>query len=161
MASSSTNGGKPVLPLIINNESVVTDNVFEVHDPSTGETINHCAGASIDDANRAVAAAKAAFPGWSKTHPYERRAILSRAADIMLSRKEEFMKTQIEETGAMELFVEKTFMGGVEFLRSFAGMLPSVEDKSPLVRDSEQGALVVKQPYGVVLGIAPWYVFEF
>lgn len=154
------NGDKAALPLIINNESVVTDNLFEVNNPATGEILYSCAGASVEDATRAVATAKAAFPSWSKTHPYERREILNKAADIMDSRKEEFIKIQMEETGAGRLFVEKTFLGSVAFLRDFAGMITTVEGKSPVVRENEQSALVVKQPYGVVLGIAPWYVFD-
>ncbi|BCS23854.1 aldehyde dehydrogenase [Aspergillus puulaauensis] len=150
------NGDKAAIPLIINNESVVTDNLFEVNNPATGEILYSCAGASVEDATRAVATAKAAFPSWSKTHPYERREILNKAADIMDSRKEEFIKIQMEETGAGRLFVEKTFLGSVAFLRDFAGMITTVEGKSPVVRENEQSALVVKQPYGVVLGIAPW-----
>lgn len=158
MVSKNINGDKAVLPLIINDESIVTDRVIEVHNPATGELLYPCAGASINDANRAVAAAKAAFPGWSKTHPRERRAILSKAADIMLSRKHEFIQIQIEETGAGRLFVEKTFMAGIAFLRDFAGMIPTIEGRAPIVVEEEQSALIVKQPYGVVLGIAPWYV---
>ncbi|KAL5339305.1 Aldehyde/histidinol dehydrogenase [Aspergillus crustosus] len=156
MVSGTSNGDKAVLPLIINNESVVTDNTFEVHNPSTGELLSHCAGASVEDATRAVAAAKAAFPAWSKTSPHERRAILNRAAEVMLSRKEELIQIQIEETGAGRPFVEKTFLGSVAFLRDFAGLIPSVEGKSPIVSDEGSSALIVKQPYGVVLGIAPW-----
>ncbi|KAL4779603.1 Aldehyde/histidinol dehydrogenase [Aspergillus varians] len=156
MFSGNTNGANVVLPLLINNKSVVTDNVIEVHNPATGDLLYACAGASVDDANRAVVAARTAFPGWSKTHPRERRAILSKAADIMLSRKEELIRIQTEETGAGRLFVEKTFVGSVAFLRDFAGMIPTLEGKAPIVSEEGQSALVVKQPYGVVLGIAPW-----
>ncbi|KAL4810748.1 Aldehyde/histidinol dehydrogenase [Aspergillus unguis] len=156
MAPQNANGDKGVLPLIINNEDVVTDNLFEIRNPSTGELAHQCVGASVEDANRVAAAAKAAFPGWSKTHPNERRAIMNKAADIMFSRKEEFIKTQSEETGAGRFFAEKTFMMSVAVIRDFAGMLPSVEGKSPVLNDEDQGVLVMKQPYGVVLGIAPW-----
>ncbi|KAL4939843.1 hypothetical protein BDV06DRAFT_29208 [Aspergillus oleicola] len=156
MASDSINGGKSVLPLIINNESVATDNVFDVHNPATGEVIYQCTGATVEDANRAAAAAKAAFPGWSKTHPYERRALLTKAADIMDARKEEFIKIQQEEMGADRMFVDITFTNGVKFLRDFAAMIPTIEGKAPMVGDDQQSALVIKQPYGVVLGIAPW-----
>ncbi|KAL2871091.1 aldehyde dehydrogenase [Aspergillus lucknowensis] len=156
MGSDKNNGDRAVIPLIINNESIVTDTVFEVHNPATGELLDRCAGASIDDANRAVAAAKAAFPAWSRTNPYERRAILAKAADIMLSRKEELIRIQMEETGAGRPFVEKTVMMGVEFLRDFSAMIPTVEGKVPTVSQEGESAMVVKQPYGVVLGIAPW-----
>jgi acyl-CoA reductase-like NAD-dependent aldehyde dehydrogenase len=155
----NNNGDKAVIPLIINNESVVTDTTFEVHNPATGELLDRCAGASVNDANHAVATARAAFPSWSKTSPYERRAILTKAADVMASRKEELIRYQMEETGAGRMFTEKTFQLGVDFLRNFAAMIPTVEGKVPTIAHEGESAMVVKQPYGVVLGIAPWYVF--
>lgn len=144
-------------PLIIDNKSIVTDNVFEVRNPATNEVIRYCTGATVDDANSAVASAKAAFPVWSKVSPYERRNILTRAADIMLSRKEELIAYQMEETGAARLFVEKTFGLGAEFLRDVAGRIPSIEGAVPSVSEAGETSMVFKEPYGVVLGIAPWY----
>lgn len=157
MTPDKSNGETATIPLIIDNESVITDTLFEVHSPVTGKLISRCAGASVDDANRAVAAAKAAFPGWRNTSPYRRRAILSKVADVMLSRKEELIQIQMEETGAARMFVEKTFHTGVDFVRDFAAMIPSVEGRVPTVSIDGEMAMVVKQPYGVVLGIAPWY----
>lgn len=148
------NGAKAVLPLIINNESVVNDIKFDVTGPATGDIIYQCAGASADDANRAAAAAKAAFPAWSKTSPYERRDILMKAADIMLSRKEEFIHYQMEETGAGRMFVEHTFMMGVHLIKDFAGRISTIEGRVPSA--VRQDAIVFKEPYGVILGIAPW-----
>ena len=148
------NGDKAVLPLIINNESIVTDAKFDVTSPATGDIVYQCSSASVDDANRAVEAAKAAFPAWSKTSPYDRRDILMKAADIMLSRKEELIHYQMEETGAGIMFVEHTFMMGVHLIKDFAGRISTIEGRVPsAVRDN---AMVFKEPYGVVLGIAPW-----
>ncbi|KAE8349913.1 Aldehyde/histidinol dehydrogenase [Aspergillus coremiiformis] len=147
---------KGIIPLIINNESVVTETVFDVHNPATGEVVDRCTSASVDNANRAVAAAKAAFPAWSKTKPYDRRDILMRAADIMLSRREELIKYQMEETGAGRLFVEKTFEMGAGFIKDFAARIPSIEGSVPSVSEDGECAMVLKEPYGVVLGIAPW-----
>lgn len=144
-------------PLIIDNKSIVTDNVFEVRNPATNQVIRYCTSATVDDANSAVASAKAAFPVWSKVSPYERRNILTRAADIMLSRKEELIAYQMEETGAARLFVEKTFGLGAEFLRDVAGRIPSIEGAVPSVSEAGETSMVFKEPYGVVLGIAPWY----
>ncbi|PYI36445.1 vanillin dehydrogenase [Aspergillus indologenus CBS 114.80] len=154
IAKNNTNGLPAIIPLIVNNESVITDVAFDVKNPTTGEVIDRCAGASVDDANRAVAAAKAAFPAWSQTKPSDRRDILNKAADIMLSRKEELIRYQMESTGAGRMFVEKTFMLGVGFLKDFAALIPSVEGAVPSVNG--ESAMVIKQPYGVVLGIAPW-----
>jgi acyl-CoA reductase-like NAD-dependent aldehyde dehydrogenase len=157
MSANGTHGIQGVIPLIINNESVVTDTIFDVYNPATGKVVDRCASASVDDANRAVVAAKAAFPAWSKTKPYDRRDILMRAADIMLSRREELIKYQMEETGAGRLFVEKTFELGAGFVKDFAARIPSIEGSIPSVSQDGECAMVFKEPYGVVLGIAPWY----
>ncbi|CAL5867604.1 uncharacterized protein PFLUO_LOCUS1823 [Penicillium psychrofluorescens] len=145
-----------ITPLLINNESVVTDVKFEVRAPATGQLSGHCAGASVDDATRAIEAAKAAFPAWSKMKAYPRRDILLKAADIMLSRKEELIQYQREETGAGRPFTEVTFDLGVDFIRDVAGRIPTIEGTVPNVKLDGQSAMVFKQPYGVILSIAPW-----
>ncbi|KAK2759758.1 hypothetical protein FQN54_002492 [Arachnomyces sp. PD_36] len=144
------------LPLIINGEDVVGDIKFEVTNPATGEVSHYCAGASVDDATRAVTAAKAAFPAWSKTKPYERRDVLLKAADVMASRKEELIKYQEDETGSGRVFAEHTFMMGVNFIKEFASRIPSIEGSVPTMTREGEGGMVIKQPYGVILGIAPW-----
>ncbi|PYI06326.1 vanillin dehydrogenase [Aspergillus sclerotiicarbonarius CBS 121057] len=156
MIAKNPNANHAVIPLIINNESVVADTIFDVTSPATGEVIDRCAGATVDDANRAVAAAKAAFPGWSSMKPYDRRDILMKAADIMASRKEELIRYQMEETNAGRSFVEKTFQIGVTFLKDFAARIPSIEGAVPSVSEDGECAMIIKQPYGVILGIAPW-----
>jgi acyl-CoA reductase-like NAD-dependent aldehyde dehydrogenase len=148
---------KAVTPLMVNNEFIETDIKFEVHAPATGELSGYCAGVSVDDANRAVDAAQAAFPAWSKTKPNERRDILMKAADIMASRKEELIQYQREETGAGRPFSEFTFNMGVLFIKDFAARISSIEGVVPNVNGGEgTGAIVYKEPYGVILSIAPW-----
>ncbi|KAJ5084644.1 Aldehyde dehydrogenase N-terminal [Penicillium alfredii] len=146
----------PVTPLIINNESVVTDIKFDVRAPATGELSGHCTGASVDDALRAVEAAKAAFPAWRKSKPFDRRDVLMKAADIMASRKEELIQYQREETGAGRPFSEHTFNLGVDFIRDFAARISTIEGSVPNVTRDGEGAMVLKEPYGVILSIAPW-----
>ncbi|KAJ5398867.1 hypothetical protein N7465_009356 [Penicillium sp. CMV-2018d] len=147
---------KAVTPLIINNESIETDIKFEVHAPATGELSGYCAGVSVDDANRAVDSAQAAFPAWSKTKAHTRRDILLKAADIMDSRKEELIQYQREETGAGRPFSEATFNAGVLFIKEFAGRISTIEGTVPNVRGEGEAAIVYKEPYGVILSIAPW-----
>ncbi|KAJ5586939.1 uncharacterized protein N7459_002704 [Penicillium hispanicum] len=152
----SQNGSPAVTPLIINNESVVTDVKFAVHAPASGELSGYCASASVDDAVRAVDTAKAAFPAWSKTKAYDRRDVLFKAAEIMASRKEELIAYQREETGAARPFAEHTFHMGVNFIKDFAARISTIEGVVPNVTKDGESAMVFKEPYGVVLGIAPW-----
>lgn len=156
MAANGAKADSGVIPLIINNESIVTENVFDIHAPATGQVLHQCAAASVDHANRAVAAAKAAFPAWSRMKPYDRRDVLMKAADIMFARSEELIKYQMEETGAGRMFAEKTCLLGAGFLKDFAARIPSIEGSVPSVTQDGECAMVFKEPYGVVLGIAPW-----
>lgn len=157
-ATATTTTGKIPIPLLIDNQSIITDNQFKVQNPATNQIAGLCVGATVDDAIHAVDSAKAAFAPWSKTTPYARRDILLRAADIMQSRKEELIAYQIEETGAGRLFSEKTFDLGVSFMRDTAGRIPSIEGAVPSVSENGETAMVFKEPYGVILGIAPWFV---
>lgn len=152
---TSTNDNS-VTPLIIHNESVVTDTQFEVYAPETGKLSGLCASASTADAQRAVESAQSAFPAWSKTKAYARRDILFKAAEIMASRKEEFIAYQREETGAGRPFAEHTFNLGVNFIKDFAARIPTIEGTVPNVTVDGEGAMVFKEPYGVILSIAPW-----
>lgn len=148
--------GEAVTPLIINGESIVTDIKFEVHAPATGELSGYCAGASVPDALRAADTAKAAFPAWAKMKAYDRRDILFKAAEVMASRKEELIQYQREETGAGRPFAEHTFDLGVKFIKDFAARISTIEGVVPNVILDNEGAMVTKEPYGVILSIAPW-----
>lgn len=145
-----------VIPLIINNENVETETKFDVTSPVSGKVVHRASAASVDDANRAADAAQAAYPAWRKLKPSDRRDILLKAADIMQARQEELIRIQQEETGASRIFAELTSMFGFTLIRDFAGRISSVEGRVPVVQEEGQSAIVYKEPYGVILGIAPW-----
>src|SRR5919108_925240 len=129
---------------------------FESVDPFTGEAVTIAAAAGRDDARRACDAAAAAFPGWSSTPPGQRRAVLTKAADLLLERAPEIASTMIEEVGA-------TFGWGMfncdlasRMLREAAAQTYSVTGE--VIPSDVPGALAmgVRQPVGVVVGMAPW-----
>src|SRR6266508_1159389 len=72
---------------------------FEDMNPYTGEVYAHLPASKREDATRAIEAAKAAFPEWSKTPPNVRRKIFLNAADIMERRQDELVKAMMEEVG--------------------------------------------------------------
>ena len=74
-----------VLGLMIGNEETVASDgaTFERRNPISGNVATRAAAATKDDAIAAVDAAAAAFPEWSASSPRERRAILSKAAEIL------------------------------------------------------------------------------
>jgi acyl-CoA reductase-like NAD-dependent aldehyde dehydrogenase len=158
-ASSSLDDGRlnATVPLIIGNKDVVTSTTFEVMNPETGTMAHECSSASVADAMHAVDSAQTAFPAWSQTKPAVRRDILLKTADIFLQRKEEFLDYMRDETGAERMFSEFSFMLGVNLLKDIAGRISSIEGTVPVLAEHGSSGLVYKEPFGVILGIAPWY----
>jgi acyl-CoA reductase-like NAD-dependent aldehyde dehydrogenase len=146
------------VPLIIGGKDVVGSQIFSVRNPANGEELWKAGGASVDDAVRAVEAAEAAFPAWSKTKPAFRRDIFLRAADIFEKRYEELASYQKLETGADATFMDWILKLTVDNLKEVAGKTGLVAGSFPPSSDEGRAALVLKEPYGVVLGIAPWLV---
>jgi len=145
------------VPLLINGKEVTTKETFPIVSPSSHKEIWRASAASLDDVSAAVAAAQAAFPAWAKMKPAARRNIFMKAAEIMDSRKEELAGYMMEETGA-----EPPFSAGfnvplaADMLRDVAGRIGGIMGHIPTCDQDGTYALVVKEPYGVVLGIAPW-----
>ncbi|UVK54236.1 aldehyde dehydrogenase [Mesorhizobium sp. AR02] len=129
---------------------------YERMDPFTGKLATRAAAASVADANAAVEAAAAAFPAWSKTGPGERRALLSKAADVMASKVGEFTKLMMEETGATGPWAGFNVMLAANMLREAAAMTTQISGE--IIPSDKPGtlAMAIRQPAGVCLGIAPW-----
>jgi acyl-CoA reductase-like NAD-dependent aldehyde dehydrogenase len=129
---------------------------YERMDPFTGKLATRAAAASVADANAAVEAAAAAFATWSKTGPGERRALLSRAADVMASKVGEFTRLMMEETGATGPWAGFNVMLAANMLREAAAMTTQISGE--IIPSDKPGtlAMAIRQPAGVCLGIAPW-----
>ena len=146
------------VPLQINGKEVETTNTFDVVDPSTGKTIWKSASASKEDAINAIEAAQAAFPAWSRTKPSARRDIFLKAADILASRRDELSEYMVTETGSTAAFAGGfNVPSSVEMLKDVAGRIITISASVPVCGEEGKSAIVYKEPYGVVLGIAPWY----
>jgi acyl-CoA reductase-like NAD-dependent aldehyde dehydrogenase len=159
MSSGDNATGWSTVPLIINGKDFISETSFPVDSPSNSEKLWSGSSASIKDATRAVDAAQAAFTSWSQTKPGFRRDIMFRAADLFISRKEELFAYQAQETGAGRQFMEININGTAQILRDIGGRIEAaVEGSVPATAEQESHAIVVKEPYGVVLAIAPWYV---
>ena len=141
---------------LIDGDWVEGEAVPNVNPANTAEVVGHYARATAADAERAIAAAKAAFPAWSRSGPLERHAVLRKAADEITARKEEIGtllsreegKTLAEGIGetvrAAQIF---DFFAG-ECLRLTGEILPSVR---PGV-----GVEITREAVGPVGLITPW-----
>ncbi|EON67329.1 hypothetical protein W97_06582 [Coniosporium apollinis CBS 100218] len=155
--NGSSNGTSYTVPLLINGKEVTTDTTFAVTSPASDKPLWQSASSSKFDALSAVSAAAAAFSAWSKTKPAFRRDIFLRAADILDKRAAECAEYMDQETGSVDAF-SKGFNIPVaaEMVRDIAGRISGVMGAIPTCAVEGTSALVLKEPYGVVLGIAPW-----
>ncbi|AOJ94634.1 aldehyde dehydrogenase [Burkholderia multivorans] len=129
---------------------------FDRIDPATGQVASRAAAATLADADAAVAAAARALPGWAALAPTERRRRLLAAADAMDARAGEFIEIGRAETGAMANWYGFNVMLAANMLREAAAMTTQIE--GAVIPSDVPGslAMAVRQPCGVVLGIAPW-----
>ena len=86
--------------LLVGGEWTSASATYEIVDPNTTAVVGHAPDGSVDDAVAAVAAAKAALPGWRDTTPVERGALLNRLADVLRERAPTWSTLVQAETGA-------------------------------------------------------------
>lgn len=159
MAEIGQNAGYTI-PLQINGQEIKTKTTFKVVNPGTDTVLWNCSSASKSDALQAAEGAQLEFAAWSKVKAATRRDIFLRAADIVASRADELIEYLRLETGAAEPWAAFNINGSIEQLRDVAGRVMNVVGQVPLCDKEDRSAMVLKEPYGVVLGIAPWYKCE-
>ena len=146
------------VPLLINGEATTSPKgtTFPVYCPSTGETLWNGTSASLEDVEKAIAAASAALPGWKTTKLSKRRDLMLRAAELLDEMADELKEAMKLETAADDGWSDFNIMNASGVLRGVASRVSSIEGRIP-ESDSDATVLVMKEPYGVVLGIAPWF----
>lgn len=145
------------IPLLINGQPISTTDHFNIVSPLTTATIWRCSAVSHQDAISAVDAAAAAFPAWSATKPAVRRQIFLKAADILERRALECQDYMTQEIGTVGGFLAFNVRTACEMLRDVAGRISgALAGSMPICEDDGTRAMLVREPYGVVLSIAPW-----
>ena len=136
-------------------QPAVAGATFDRANPQSNQVVTRAASAGVEDARLAADAAQVAFAAWSRTGPSIRRGILLRAADLMEQKKSLFVETMQGETGATRIWAEHNVFAAAAILREAASMTTQIAGE---VVPSDEGRLsfAVRQPAGVVLGIAPW-----
>ncbi len=129
---------------------------FTRRDPVTGAVASEAAAAGEADVARIVEAAAKAFPAWSETGPSARRALLLKAADLLETRVGDFAKTMTEEIGATGPWAGFNVMFAASLLREAAALTTQITGE--IIPADKPGvlSLAMRQPAGVVLGLAPW-----
>jgi acyl-CoA reductase-like NAD-dependent aldehyde dehydrogenase len=125
-------------------------------DPVKGAAATRAAAAGVADVDLAVRSAAAAFEAWAGTGPGQRRELLLRAADVLLSHQAEFIRYTVAETGATEGWAGFNVAAGATLLREAASMTTQITGEVIPTDVPENLAMAFRQPLGVCVGIAPW-----
>jgi len=132
------------------------DHTQDLNPSNTKDVVGEYPRASAADAERAIAAAKAAFPAWSRSSIQERHDILKRIGDEILARKDELGKLLSREEGkTLAEGVGETVRAGQIFLFFSGEVLRLAGEKIASTRPGVD-VEVTREPLGVVGLITPW-----
>lgn len=147
--------GKTYLPLI-NGESVPTKVLIDSLNPSRPqEIIGHVGLISVDQAETALVAAKAAFPGWSRTPVRVRAGILRKAAEIMENRRHELNAWISLEVGKIIPQADAEVSEAIDFCRYYADEMERLDQGYSYDIAGETNRYSY-QPRGLAVVISPW-----
>ncbi|KAJ9138742.1 Aldehyde dehydrogenase [Coniochaeta hoffmannii] len=158
MGSTANNadGASYSVPFFIGGDEVHPAKQFDVTSPATGKVVHQCGAATSAEVRAAVDAASKAFVTWRKTIPKVRRDIFLKAAEIMERRRAELVGYMVAETGASDGWAQFNINVAKDLIIDVAGRIAGLEGSFPATEDEGTGALVLREPYGVILAIAPW-----
>ena len=129
---------------------------FERINPVTGEVASRAHAATVADAQAAADAAAGAQPAWAALGPNARRLALNRAADTLEARAPDFIAAMMGEIGATEGWARFNIALAASMVREAAAMTTQIGGE--VIPSDRPGciAMALREPVGVVLGIAPW-----
>ena len=129
-----------------------SDKCIDIVNASTEEVMGRVPAGGAADVDRAVAAARAAFAGWSATPLDERLGALGRIAEGIMARNDELARSVVGEVGTPSMIAPmlQTGLAAVVFGDN-ATLAPTIEMEATV-----GGTLTVKEPIGVVGAITPW-----
>lgn len=141
----------------INGEWVTThsNTMLEAINPSNEQVYANLAAGTIIDANKAIMAAKEAFPNWAQTNPAERLNYIKKILNIYNSKVQELAKAISIEMGApIDFALNSQVASGKRNIENFIEAFKDFKFERPLTNNSE--AKLFLTPIGVVTLITPW-----
>ena len=125
-------------------------------DPWTGETLLEITLANVADLDLAFSAAHAAQREWAAAPPGRRADVMRAAAEVMLSRKDEYVRWLVHEVGGTVVRSELEWAYAVRVLHEAASMPHHVEGRIMPTDVPGKESRVYRVPVGVAAVISPW-----
>ncbi|MFK0281348.1 5-carboxymethyl-2-hydroxymuconate semialdehyde dehydrogenase [Streptomyces sp. NPDC090499] len=128
---------------------------FEVIDPVSNSPYTKAAAGGTEDVDRAVAAARAAFPAWSRLSNRARATTLNRIADAVEARHDRLAEFESYDSGLPITQARGQARRAAENFRYFADVVVALGEEA-FRQGEEQFSYVVRSPVGVAGLITPW-----
>ena len=124
--------------------------------PMTGAVASTAQAMKAADIPAIAERAQAGFAVWSKLGPNARRAVLMKAADAQMARKDDFVAAMMNEIGATAGWAMFNLALAAGMVREAAAITTQITGE--VIPSDHEGtvAMALKEPVGVLLGIAPW-----
>jgi benzaldehyde dehydrogenase (NAD) len=137
-------------------EDAPVANTFERLNPMTGTVASTAKAMKAGDMAAIAERASAAFPAWAAMGPNARRATLMKAAVALESKADAFVEAMIAEIGATKGWALFNIGLAASVLREAAALTTQISGET--IPSDKPGcvALTLREPVGVILGIAPW-----
>ena len=147
-----------VFDMIINGQPVRAGGTFDVINPATGEAFARVQAGDASHVDQAVAAARAAFPAWSRTSNEERKRLMHELAGALEANMPALMELVTKETGK-PLGGLNGVGAGMEVGGAIAWTHVTADLELPVevIQDNDDARIEVhRKPLGVVGSITPW-----
>jgi len=128
---------------------------FERLNPLTGEVASSAKAMQVADIGPIVESAQRGFEAWSVMGPNARRSVLLAAADALQAKQDDFIQAMMSEIGATAGWVMFNLGLACGMLREAASITTQITGEV-IPSEYPRLAMAVREPVGVLLGIAPW-----
>ena len=139
----------------VNGQSLAVRDTYANIDPSTGASLGRVARSGASEIDRAVEAARAAQPGWSRTSPEQRARVLTTMADVIEQNIQQLARIESEDTGKplSQAHADATICA--RYFRFYGHAIDSYYGRAiPLADD--RLVYTRREPFGVVGSIIAW-----
>ncbi|SRR6266478_3978996 len=129
---------------------------FERVNPITQQIASTAKAMTVSEAQAVADRAAEAFKRWSETGPNARRALLMKAAASLETRRADFVQAMTAEIGSTAGWANFNLMLAAGMIREAAALTTQISGE--VIPSDKPGciAMALREPVGVVLGIAPW-----
>ena len=141
---------------LVNGEWVQGVSRFDVNDPATGLKLADVANLGPADAEKAIAAANAAWGPWKTKTAKERSIILRKWFDLLMANQDDLGRLMTAEQGKPLAEAKGEVAYGASFVEWFAEEAKRVNGETLPQFDNNRRLMVLKQPIGVCAAITPW-----